>query len=393
MNTAELLEQLSTAVRRDAARRRRRRRVTLATALLAFVVVGGVGVAGTYGNWWTDNAPAVQPAQLNEVAQENDSVGIHLDLSKKATVARTADAALDAVATNGGKGYCLSLFLNGTKGMGTSCSTDSESEYRTRADDAHWIAYGRILDDGAAALDLSGAGLPAHVPLERGGFFLFDIPRDAWHALDGHSGDIAILDAGGRTIRRACVFVGFAPGKPISGDGGLGDKPGTCASLKPIVPDPELDRAKRLVSLTLTHDQGYYHAGDTIALWTAPNRGGGTCFTLGSADTMPAHGSGSCGSAPVPSYSPGLGSALVGGDHYANLVEGFVEPKLDAAKVELVGADETLPVAFANGAYLAELPDSPKVGNGPGPIPGGPWRVVYEDAAGKEVGSARLPAR
>lgn len=391
MNTTELLDQLATAVHNDAARLRYRRRVTLVIATLALFVAGGVGVAATYDDWWTGNAPAVPPGQLNEVAQENDSVGIHLDLSKKATVARTDDAALDAVATNGGKGYCMSLFV-GSNGMGSSCSTDSSSEYMTRADDAHWIGYGRILDASAAALDLSGAGLGSHVPLERGGFFLFDIPPSQWKALDGRSGDISILDASGKTIREACVYVGTAPGSPYAGGGALGDEPGTCSKLKPIIPAPELNKAKRLVSLTLTHDQGFYKAGDTIALWTAPNRGGGICWFLSTAATAAHEGGASCGST-APSYSPGVGSALVHGDHYANLVQGFVDPRLAAAKVELVGSAGTLPVSFANGAYLAELPDSPRAGKNPGPIPGGPWRVVIYDSAGKQVEAARLPAR
>lgn len=392
MNTTDLLDQLSTAVHRDAARRRRRRRLTIVVAALGIFVVGGIGVAGTYDDWWTNNAPAVQPGQLGEVAQENKSVGIDLDLSKKATVARTDDAELDAVATNGGSGYCMSLFL-GAKGMGTSCTTRSDSEYMTRADDTHWIGYGRILDGRAATLDMSGAGLPSHVPLERGGFFLFDIPRDQWTSLDGRSGDISILDADGKTLRTACVFVGIAPGNTMAGMGGLGDKPGTCAALKPIVPAPEMDRATRLVSLTLAHDQGYYKAGDTIALWTAPNRGGGTCWFMSTPASATHVGGASCGSASAPSYSPSFGSSLVH-DHYAHLVEGFVDPKLGAVKAELVGASQTLPVSLENGAYLAELPDSPRAGKEePGPVPGGPWRLVLSNAAGQEVESDRLPAR
>jgi hypothetical protein len=277
--------------------------------------------------------------------------------------------------------------------MGASCTTQSDSEYRTRADDSHWVAYGRILDDGATALDMSGAGLPSHVPLERGGFFLFDIPRSEWSSLDGRTGDIAILGADGKAIRTTCVFVGFAPGKPMAGEGGLGDKPGTCGALKPLIPDPEVDKAKRLVTLTLTHDQGVYKPGDTIALWSEPNRGGGMCFFMSGAADAPRTGAGSCSLVTTPSYTPGVGSTLVGGDRYANLVQGFVDPALDAAKVELVGASETLPVSYANGAYLAELPDSPRAGKQPGPIPGGPWRVVIYDAAGNEVKSEVLPAR
>jgi hypothetical protein len=391
MNTADVLDQLSIAVRRDAARTRRRRRLAVCAAALTLFVLGGVGIAGTYDDWWTDNAPAVQPGQLQEVAGENDSAGIQLDLTKKATVARTNDAALDAVATNGGKGYCLSLFV-GAKHMGSSCTTESDSEYMTRADDSHWVGYGRILDPDAAAVDMSGAGLPAHVPLERGGFFLFDIPRAQWSALAGRSGDISILDARGKTVREACVYVGFPVGHDITGGGALGDQPGTCAALKPIVSNPELDKAKRLVTLTLAHDQGSYKAGDAIALWTAPNRGGGTCWWLGTPATSKPLGGASCASATVPTSSPSLGSGLVG-DHYANLVQGFADPALGATKAELVGASTTLPVAFANDAYLAELPDSPRAGKGPGPVPGGPWRLVLYDASGNEVSSERLPGR
>jgi len=392
MNTAEILDQLAVAVRRDAVRSRRRRRISVVAVTFALFVVGGVGIAGTYDDWWTNNAPAVQPAQLGEAAEENGSVGIDLDLAKKATVARIGDAALDAVATNGGKGYCMSLFLNGRHGMGTSCTTVSDSEYMTRADDGHWIGYGRILDANAAALDMSGAGLPAHVPLERGGFFLFDIPRDAWKSLDSRSGDIAVLDASGNTIRRACVFVGIAPPSRFAGDGSLGETPGTCAKLKPIIAAPELDKATRLVSLTLAHDQGTYRAGDTITLWTAPNRGGGDCWLVSTGDRPSSQGGASCADLPAPSYSPTLGSSLVG-DHYAHLVQGFVDPKLGAVQAELVGATETLPVSLADQTYLAELPDSPKDGTGPGAVPGGPWHLVLLDAAGREVKSYLLPAR
>lgn len=378
MNTTEFLDQLSVAVRRDAARQRRRRLVVVAAALATLVVAGGVAVAGTTDGWW------------GEVASENASVGIDLDLSTRATVARTGDATVEAVATNGGKGYCMTLFA-GAKGMGTSCTTKSDSEFMTRADDTHWIGYGRILDDGAAALDMSGAGLPADVPLEHGGFFAFDIPRSEWHSLDGRTGDISILAADGSALRRACVFVGFAPGSSTAGDGSLGDAPGTCNALKPLVSKPELDKAKELVLLTLTHDQGIDRAGDTIALWTAPNRGGGTCWFMRTAGA--AHEGGySCGSSPTPPESPGLSSTLVG-DHYANLVEGFVDPALGAVKAQLVGASRTLPVSFANGAVLAELPDSPRAGKEPGPVPGGPWRLVLYDAAGQEVKSQVLPAR
>jgi hypothetical protein len=369
MNTAEILDQLSVAVRRDAVRSRRRRRLTVVAVTFTLFVVGGVGIAGTYDDWWTNNAPAVQPAQLGEVAEENGSVGIDLDLSKKATVARIGDAALDAVATNGGKGYCMSLFLNGTYGMGTSCTTVADSEYMTRADDSHWIAYGRILDANAAALDMSGAGLSAHVPLERGGFFLFDIPRDRWKSLDSRSGDIAVLDAGGKTIRRACVFVGIAPPSQFAGDGSLGDTPGTCAKLKPIIPAPELDKARRLVSLTLGKAHLSFAAGETVSFWEMPNRGGGFCWVI--SDVAPDR-AGGCAREEQRVFNGHLSTAAGDG-----IVSGWAPADSGIVRVTVNGVD----AALANGVFLAES-------GAPGPIV-----IVGYDAAGKQVAATRLPAR
>jgi hypothetical protein len=369
VNTAEILDQLAVAVRRDAVHRRRRRRVALAAAALTLFVVGGVGIAGTYDDWWTNNTPAVQPGQLGEAAAENESAGILLDLSKKATVARVGDAALDAVATNGGKGYCMSLFLHGTTSMGTSCTTRADSEYMTRADDTHWFGYGRILDPDAAALDMSQAGLPAHVELERGGFFLFDIPRDRWTSLDGRSGDIAVLDAHGDTIRSACVFVGFAPGSPMAGDGSLGDEPGTCAALEPIVPAPELDKARRLVSLTLRQAHTSFAAGATISFWEMPNRGDGFCWEI--SDEGPDR-AGSCAREEQRVVDGHLSAAAGDG-----IVSGWAPADSRIVRVTVNGAD----AALANGAFLAEA-------GAPGPVV-----IVGYDAAGKEVASTRLPAR
>jgi hypothetical protein len=367
MNTAEVLEQLSVAVRRDAARHSRRQRLAVAAAMLAIFVVGGVGIAGTYDDWWTNNAPAVQPSQLGEVAQENKSVGIDLDLSKKATVARTDDAALDAVSTNNGNGYCMSLFL-GAKHMGSSCTTVSDSEYRSRADDAHWIGYGRILDANATALDLAGAGLASHVPLERGGFFVFDIPRDEWAGLDRRVGGISILAADGSTIRRACISLGVAPPSPYAGGGALGDAPGECSALRPLVPDPVYAQAQRLVSLTLQHDHlPSFAAGDTISMWRAPNRDGGLCWLVGA----------------TPSERTLTGCAwteqrIVGGQLPLSAENGIVSGWAPAASgivgITVDGAAATL----ANGVFLAEA--------GPGPV-----EVVGYDATGKEVASTKLP--
>jgi len=361
MNAAELLDRLSTAVHRDAARRRHRRRVAFVVGLLAVFVLGGVGVAGTYDDWWTNNAPAVQPGQLDEVAGENDSFGIHLDLAEKATVARTGDVALDAVATNGGKGYCLALFV-GTTGLGTSCTSLADSEFRTRAGDGHWIALGRILDHDAAALDLSGAGLPAHVPLARGGFFLYDIPRDRWAALNERHGDVSIVDGAGRTIRRACVWVGEAPGSPVSGGGVLGEA-GQCDVPPPVDPVPDRAKARRLV------------ADGDVALWDAPSVDGrGTCWFTGTSESPAGHvglGAGGCRSNAEPAPTDELLSTMTGG----GLVSGILRPGSRIVKVTIRGDGWSVDAAVANDAFLARIHHDP------------PFDVVGYDAQGTQLAS------
>jgi hypothetical protein len=367
IDTVELLDQLGAAVRRDAARGRRRRRLAAAAVMASLVALAGVAVAGTYDDWWTDNAPAVQPGQLGEVAKENTSAGIDLDLSKEATVARSDDATLDAVATNNGNGYCLSLFV-GAKHMGSSCTTVADSEYRTRADDTHWIGYGRILDDGAAALDLSSVGLPARVPLERGGFFHFDLPRAHWAALDGRSGDVAVLGADGKTIRTACIYVGIAPPGPYAGAGGLGDRPGACAKLAPIIPAPELDQAEKLVSVTLAHDHlPTFTAGETISVWRAPNRGGGVCWLVGPAASE--HFGSGCAREEQRVVDHQLPLSSSNG-----IVSGFAPAASGIVRVTIDGAE----AALANGAFIGEA--------GPGPV-----TVVGYDEAGAEVARTKLP--
>ena len=94
-----------------------------------------------------------------------------------------------------------------------------------------WILYGRVIDDGAASLDLRGVGLTEPVPLERGGFFLLELPQTAWAALDNRQGPAAILDAGGRVLRTGCAWLGPAPGRYGSGNrGGCSATPPTPAT-------------------------------------------------------------------------------------------------------------------------------------------------------------------
>ena len=152
---------------------------------------------------------------------------------------------------------------------------------------------------------------------------------------------------------------------------------------------------------TLAHRQGIYGPGDRIAMWRAPTTHGETCFFIGLGDVRPTShggakpaGAGTCGSAAWPSPSAIQASAGMGlaGDRYTVLVTGRVKPGSGIARVELQSADgHTVQTAFGNDAFIAELPDAPRAGKGPGPIPGGPYTAVGYDTSGNEVASTSVP--
>jgi hypothetical protein len=402
-----LLGQLATAVQRDH-RRRRRQRLLGGLAAAAVVCTAGVALAGSYADWWTGAEPPVNPRDVDQVIEENSIGLLTPDGSRKATVARTPNAALVAIATKGG-GYCLIPSLIARPSIGSSCTSAPESELRTYASPPEtrgsrvWILYGRVINDGAASLDLRGVGLAEPVPLKRGGFFLVDLPQTEWATLDNRHGPAAILDAGGRVLRTGCAWLGPAPGRYGSGNrwGMLGDHPDSCDQSVPPPVVIDTHHTVRLVEITLTHPQGIYRPGDRIAMWRAPTTHGDTCFFIGLANVRPTShrganpaGAGTCGSAAWPSPSAiqvSAGLSLTG-DRYTVLVTGRVKPGSGIARVELESADGPIvPTAFGNDAFLAELPDAPRAGKGSGPVPGGPYTAIGYDTHGNEVTSTLVP--
>ena len=193
----------------------------------------GVALAGSYADWWTGAEPPVNPSQVDRVIEENTIGLLTPDGSRKATVARTPNAALVAIATKGG-GYCLIPSLTGRPSIGNSCTSAPESELRTYASPPEtggtrvWILYGRVIDDGAASLDLRGVGLAQPVPLARGGFFLVELPQTEWAALDNRHG--ASLDPG----RIAVAFcVRAAPGSDLPRAATAPATGGACSATTP----------------------------------------------------------------------------------------------------------------------------------------------------------------
>jgi hypothetical protein len=402
-----LLRDLATAVHRDH-RRRRRQRLLGGLAAAAIVCTTGIALAGSYTDWWTGAEPPVNPGQVDRVIEENTIGLLTPDGSRKATVARSPNAALVAVATKG-DGYCLIPSLTGRPSIGNSCTSAPESELRTYASPPGttgarvWILYGRVIDQGAASLDLRGVGITEPVPLERGGFFLVGLPQDQWSALDNRHGPAAIVDASGRVLRTGCAWLGPAPGRYGSGNrwGMLGDDADSCDQTVPPPVVIDTDHAVKLVQTVLTHPQGIYRPGDRIAMWRAPTTHGDTCFFIGLADVRPTTrgganpaGAGTCGSANWPLQGPiqvSAGKSLAG-DRYTVLVTGRVKPGSGITRVELESASgREVQTAFGNDAFLAELPDAPRAGKRPGPVPGAPYTAVGYDTHGNTLATAPVP--
>jgi hypothetical protein len=403
-----LLSDLATAVHRDH-RRRRRLRLLGGLAVAAIVCTTGVALAGSYSDWWTGAKPPVNPGRVDRVIEENAIGLLTPDGSRKATVATTPNAALVAVATKGG-GYCLIPSLTGRPSIGNSCTSAPESELRTYASPSAttglrvWILYGRVIDQGAASLDLRGVGLGEPVPLERGGFFLLELPQTQWAALDNRHGLAVILDASGHLLRTGCAWLGPAPGRQGSGNhwGMLGDTPASCNQTVPPPIAIDTDHSDKLVTTTLTRPYSIYEAGDRVAIWRGPATGGRTCYFLALAAT-PVTPLGGANPANALTCDPTnvwwsqsaiqvAASRTLAGDRYMVLVTGRVEPGSGIARIEIKSANgHVLRTALGNDAFLAELPDAPRAGKGPGPIPGGPYTADGYDTHGNKVASAPVP--
>jgi len=192
-------------------------------------------------------------------------------------------------------------------------------------------------------------------------------------------------------------LVGPAPGAYGSGNrwGVLGGRGDSCDQHVPPPIVVEMAKARKLVELTLTDADGIYKAGDTIAFWQAPSTDGQTCFILGLADERPApNGPADCrkgkrwsASHPIDARSS---AGLVNGDHYSNMATGFVDPQSGIVRISLESRSGVKDVAFGGGAYITELPNSPRDGKGPGPIPGGPYTIIGYDALGARVAAVTL---
>jgi hypothetical protein len=405
-NWADVLERASMQSRTR--RLWRRPRVLAAVVAGALLLATGAAVAAIQGvPWWEDAAPPVNPEvvdwQLAPPADGSDFPPA-ADRSRARTVVEADGAALVAAPVGKG-GYCVIPSLPRTPDLGFSCLYQPGDELRSYARPPselapRWIIYGRIIDPDAAALDLSeAAGVPFEVPLQRGGFFLANVPESRWSELSGRAGKGKIVDESGETLRTGCVNWGPSPegeGAGVSryplwseGDGPCTPRP------VPMRPKIDLDRAQKLVSFTLTSDASIWKRGTTVALWHAPTLDGRECVYVAPAAPRPSGvsshmpGGGICGPpARQRSRSPSpFGPIQMSVSDPGGLISGEVEPGSGIVRVELRSARGAIELPFSNGYFLGQL----REGGSPGKEPaGGPYAVVGYDAAGAQVASVEL---
>jgi hypothetical protein len=385
-----------------------RRRWLVVFAGLALMLAAGAAIAAvTVDPWWEDAEPPVNPRVVHwQLAPPADGSNFPpaADRSRARTVARDHGAALVAAPIGRG-GYCIIPSLRGRPDLGFSCVYQPGDELRSyalppSAKAPRWIIYGRITDPDAAALDLSeAAGVTFVVPLRRGGFFLANVPESRWNDLSGQAGRGRIVDESGETLRTGCVSWGPSPhgaGAGLTRYPFWSEREDPCRPRPvPTRPTVDLDRAEKLVAVTLSFDFSIWRAGTEIALWRAPANEGRECVYVAPASPRPQGtsqglpGGGSCVKPGPPRRSPlsPFGPVSVSRSSDGGLVSGEVERTSGIVRVELRSGTRSTRLALNDGYFLGELPEARL--SAPFP-PDGPLTIIGYDAAGKEVGSLDL---
>jgi hypothetical protein len=395
----------------------RGRRVTIAVALAALLLAAASFAAVKEGPWWAGGAPPVDPQAVVSVARDNMPANVRV--AEARTVATAGDAALVAVPLDE-TGYCLIPALAGRASFGASCvyrvthpeRGDSDSAaMAVRAQSAgtpgRWIAYGRITDPRAAAIDLGAVS----VPLVQGGFFVAEIAAAKWSTLDGTANPGAIVDGSGRVLRRGCVNWGPSPTAP--GRTGSFESPtslwldSSSGGCKPqtVPPPPTLDlsHAEKIFDVTLTQPYSIWQVGQKITFEAAPASDGTTCVVL-VGPGLPATLDRTCQGlrlapppAGTPRIDPAVGAQLAHRDgkaFYAWDISGTTDPAAGISRLTLSSPSASAIVTYRDGFFFAQLPlTTPGPAVGTIPFPDGPWTLTGYDDAGRQIARIDLNAQ
>jgi len=149
--------------------------------------------------------------------------------------------------------------------------------------------------------------------------------------------------------------------------------------------------AEKLVQFTLTSGISIWSGGTTIAMWRLPQDNGWMCYRLALASAAPTGphdlGEGTCykGTPEPPRDSP-VNVAFSNAPGESWLMSGEVNPASGITELGLNSPRGDLPISYANGWFLAELPS----GSGEKFPEGGPYVLVGRDSDGKTVAQVDL---
>ena len=148
-------------------------------------------------------------------------------------------------------------------------------------------------------------------------------------------------------------------------------------------------RATVLVSSALRYESYGLAAGSKIALWRAPNEGGGSCLLIGALKAgPPARGSICQSTGGEDRYRQGRPIAVSGASSdlanglYNHLILGSVDPRSGIVKVVLQGPTGSVTLAFSHGWFFGDTAPTTTL-----TVPNA--YVVGYDASGHQV--ARVP--
>jgi hypothetical protein len=143
--------------------------------------------------------------------------------------------------------------------------------------------------------------------------------------------------------------------------------------------------AQKLVEFTLPSGISVWSGGTTIAMWRLPQDNGWVCYRVALASPPPTSdkdlGEGICGAGDPPAPRPmGISFGHGAGENW--LISGQVNPASGIRELELDSPNGRLPLSYANGWFLAELPP----GASPEGFPdGGPYLLVGRNEHGNTV--------
>lgn len=216
-------DELELGIRRDLRRARNRRRIPAVASVAAVAAVGSVATIAAATDLWSGSPAPAHARQALSGYSARDVAGVppeilkannNIEYSAAIEVARSGSHILYAAPTKDG-GYCITDDAE----TGLWCPTDSAAaiDYALGGGtDRRWkgtpgfefkggVIFGRVADSSATSVEikLPGGVAPAHATIGKNGFFITELPAEAWWANQNHDapvGPATAYDAHGEVV-------------------------------------------------------------------------------------------------------------------------------------------------------------------------------------------------